>query len=213
MSDLQRAITAAALADADELEYAYWSALAEGADDTRSSPDARTRPRRAAPAHARRPAAPRPRRADAACSTSANRATPDAVDVALESACQTSAGALRLAHRALEAHGETIGYAPLAWITHARERARSTLAESESSLLEGGPGPLYTHVRRIAVALARASAATADDDLRVADETATALGAPAGAVHDRHRSDRRATATGRMTRAQSTAAAPYPERS
>ena len=39
MSDLQRAITVAALADADEFEYAYWSALAAGADDTRSSPD------------------------------------------------------------------------------------------------------------------------------------------------------------------------------
>ena len=34
---------------------------------------------------------------------------------------------------------------------------------------------MSTHVRRIAVALARASAATADDDLRVPDETATAL--------------------------------------
>ena len=174
MSDLQRAITAAALADADELEYAYWSALAEGADDTRSSPD-----------HERGLGALRlltlaglrlPDLAVQSCLLDIGEpATPDAVDVALESACQTSAGALRLAHRALEAHGETIGYAPLAWITHARERTRSTLAESQSSLIEGGPGPLFTHVRRIAVALARASAATVDDELRVADETATAL--------------------------------------
>ena len=139
MSDLQRAITAAALADADDLEYAYCSALAEGADDTRSSPE-RERGlgalRLLTLAACGCPTSP----CRAACSTSANRATPDAVDVALESACQTSAGALRLAHRALEAHGQTIGYAPLAWIAHARERARSTLAESQSSLLEGGPG-------------------------------------------------------------------------
>jgi hypothetical protein len=174
VSDLQPAITIAAFADADEFEYAYWSALAEGADDTRSCPD-----------HERQLGALRlltlaglrlPDLALQTCVLDVRApCAPDAVDVALESACHTSAGALRLAHRALEAHGQTVGYAPLAWIIHARERAHSTLAESQSALLEGGPGPLYTHVRRIAVALARASAATADDDLCVAEESATAL--------------------------------------
>ena len=190
MSDLHYAITVAALADADELEYAYWSAVAEGADDTRSRAD-----------HERDLGALRlltlatlrlPDLALQACLLDVrDHPLPAVIDVALESACQTAAGALRLAHRALEAHAQAIGYTLIAWTTHARERARSTLAESQSALLEGGPGPMYTHVRRIAVALARASAATADDDLRVADETAT----------------------GRMTRAHSTATAPYPERS
>ena len=172
MSDLQRAITVAALADADEFEYAYWCALAEGADDTRSSP-----------VHERRLGVLRlltlaslrlPDLALHGCLLD-EHPSPDAVAVALEATCLTSAGALRLAHRALEAHAEAIGYTLTAWITHARERARSTLSESESALLEGGRGPISTHVRRIAVALARASAATADDDLRVPDETATAL--------------------------------------
>ena len=63
----------------------------------------------------------------------------DAVDVALEAACETSAGALRLAHRALEAHAAAIGYARMAWISHARERTRSALGRIASALVEGGP--------------------------------------------------------------------------
>lgn len=175
MTDLHHAIAVAALADADEFEYAYRSAVAEGAEDTRSSA-ARERDlgalRLLTLASLRLP--------DLALQTClldiVEPHAADAIDVALESACQTSAGALRLAHRALEAHSQALGYAPLAWTAHAHERARNTLAESQAALLEGGSGAMYTHVRRIAVALARASAATADDDLRVPDETATALG-------------------------------------
>jgi hypothetical protein len=80
------------------------------------------------------------------------------------------------AHRALEAHALAIGYDLIAWISHALERTRAKLAEIEPGLVEGGAGLTYAQVRRTAVALTRAAAATADDDLRVPDETGTALG-------------------------------------
>ena len=39
MRDLQRAIAVAARADADDIEYAYWSAVADGVVNTRSGAD------------------------------------------------------------------------------------------------------------------------------------------------------------------------------
>lgn len=139
VSDLHRAVALAALADADEVEYAYWSAVAEGAANTRTSAE-----------HERSLGALRLltlatlRLRDLALQASlldvGDHPFPEAVEVALEAACETGAGALRLAHRALEAHAREIGYDLIAWISHALERTRATLAEIEPGLVEGGGG-------------------------------------------------------------------------
>src|SRR3954453_22350437 len=105
-----------------------------------------------------------------------NESAPDGIlDVVLERTCATSAGALRLAHHALEAHADALGYDAGLWITHARERARVVLHELEPTLIEGETAVAQTQVRRTAVALTRAAAATEGDGLTVADEIATGL--------------------------------------
>jgi hypothetical protein len=58
--------------------------------------------------------------------------------------CDTSAGALRLAHRALEAHAGALGYDPGAWVRHALERAGATLLELEPALIEGSSAVALT---------------------------------------------------------------------
>jgi hypothetical protein len=89
--------------------------------------------------------------------------------------CDTSAGALRLAHRALEAHAGALGYDPGAWVEHALERARAALLELEPTLIEGTAAIAQAQARQAAVALTRAAAATEADGIPVPDEVATAL--------------------------------------
>src|SRR4051794_22833168 len=93
----------------------------------------------------------------------------------IEAACHSVAGALRLAHRALEAHAEAVGYCTHAWVAHGQDRGHAALAELEPALLEGAGGVAREQVRRSALALTRATAATAEDDMRVPDEIATGL--------------------------------------
>ena len=68
-----------------------------------------------------------------------------------------AAGALRLAHRALETHADELGYLPGAWIEQALKRARTQPCGD----LERDAQPPVDQARRCAIALTRAIAATA----------------------------------------------------
>jgi hypothetical protein len=83
---------------------------------------------------------------------------------------ESCAGALRLAHRALETHAQELGYEPGAWVERALERARAQL----SGDLERDERPLTVQARRCAIALTRAIAATAGQAMLVAGELADA---------------------------------------
>ena len=84
---------------------------------------------------------------------------------------EIAAGALRLAHRALETHAHELGYRSGAWTERALERARSQLCGD----LERAQRPLVDEARRCAIALTRAIAATAGDGMLVPGELADGL--------------------------------------
>lgn len=175
MSGLQRAMALAAGADVDELRRAYWFAVSEGEADTLADPVTERRLgalRLLTLSALRLP--------DLALQTQllelSDDLCPGALDGALDAAWGTVTGALRLAHRALEAHAGTLGYSHAAWLDHALRRARSALIELEPAGIEGTVAPTGDQARRVAAALSRAAAPTADDVMRVPDEIATALG-------------------------------------
>ena len=174
MRQLHHAIVLAAAADADALDYAYGAAVAEGATSTLGCPSCERGhgtlrlltlalvrvPELAVQAHL----------------IDVSEMSPEGIlDLVLERLCGTSAGALRLAHRALEAHADAFGYDVDVWVEHAHERARAALRELEPTLFEGETAVAQAQVRRAAVALTRAAAATEGDGLAVADEIATGL--------------------------------------
>jgi hypothetical protein len=82
-----------------------------------------------------------------------------------------AAGALRLAHRALETHADELGYARGAWVERVLERARVQLCGD----LASREWPLVDEARRCAIALTRAIAATAGDGMLMPGELAEAL--------------------------------------
>ncbi len=86
-----------------------------------------------------------------------------------------SAGALRLTHRALEAHGQSLRYAIPAWIDRALERASGELnPPARAGEFEV---PVAVNQGRLAtIALTRATAATATDPMLVPAEAANGLG-------------------------------------
>ena len=84
---------------------------------------------------------------------------------------EIAAGALRLAHHALETHAHDLGYEPDVWVERALEHARAQL----SADLEGAPRPLVDQARRCAIALTRAIAATAAEAMLVPGELADGL--------------------------------------
>jgi hypothetical protein len=84
---------------------------------------------------------------------------------------EIAAGALRLAHRALETHAHDLGYQPGAWVERALERARAQLCSD----LESRELSLVDEARRCAIALTRAIAATPGDGMLVPGELADAL--------------------------------------
>ena len=84
---------------------------------------------------------------------------------------EIAAGALRLAHRALEAHAHDLGYDPGVWVERALEHARAQL----SGDLERARRPLVHRARRCAIALTRAIAATAAEAMLVPGELADGL--------------------------------------
>jgi hypothetical protein len=174
MRDLQRAIAVAAGAGADELENAYRSAVAEGAGNTRCDADqerAHGALRLLTLALLRLPDLT----LQAHLLDVGEDAAEGVLEFVLDRLCDTSSGALRLSHRALEAHAEAIGYDPDAWVGHALERARAALAGLEPTLIEGAAAVAEDQAHLTTIALTRAAAATAHDGVAVADELATGL--------------------------------------
>jgi hypothetical protein len=91
--------------------------------------------------------------------------------VALHAITTPTAGALRLGHRALETHARDVGYEVDVWVDRALERAGALL----SSEVDGEAPLLLDHARLAAIALTRATAATADDRMVVPEELSCGL--------------------------------------
>jgi hypothetical protein len=91
--------------------------------------------------------------------------------VVVDAVRATAAGALRLAHRALETHASDVGYETGAWVDRALERAAARLARE----VEPDVPVLLDQARRAAIALTRATAATADDRMLLPAELADGL--------------------------------------
>jgi hypothetical protein len=90
-------------------------------------------------------------------------------------ASDIASGALRLAHRALETHAQAVHFDTDAWmelvVRHA-ERELDDAAHGDEAAM-----PLVIEqARRAAIALTRATAATANDPIRVAEQLAAGLG-------------------------------------
>jgi hypothetical protein len=86
-----------------------------------------------------------------------------------------AAGALRLAHRALETHGRDVGYETGAWIDGALQQAGAELARNTGVIDEPEVSVMLDQSRLAALALARATASTAGDRMRVPEEIAHGL--------------------------------------
>ena len=84
---------------------------------------------------------------------------------------EIAAGALRLAHRALETHAHELDYEPGVWVERALEHARAQL----SGELEREERPLVDQARRCSIALTRAIAANAAEAMLVPGELADGL--------------------------------------
>jgi hypothetical protein len=82
-----------------------------------------------------------------------------------------AAGALRLAHRALETHASEVGYGTGVWVDRALEEAGARLARE----VKADVPVLLDQARLAAIALTRATAATADDRLLLPAELAEGL--------------------------------------
>jgi hypothetical protein len=80
-----------------------------------------------------------------------------------------AAGALRLAHRALETHAGDVGYQTGVWVDRALEQAGARLARDVDVSV------LLDEARRAAIALTRATAATADERMLLTVELADGL--------------------------------------
>lgn len=174
MRDLRRAIVLAACADAEEMRLAYWSAVADGALNTRCCADCERGHgalRLLTLALLRLPDL----RVQGHLLDAGEGVIDGVAEILLEAVCHTSAGALRLAHRALEAHAAALGYDATAWIEQALGRAGAVLRDLEPAPIEGTPAGAREQARCAAVALARAAAATEADWMGVPDETTTAL--------------------------------------
>jgi hypothetical protein len=91
--------------------------------------------------------------------------------VAVRAISTTAAGALRLAHRALETHARDVGYEVEVWVDRALEHASALLLDE----VDGEAPVLLDHARLAAIALTRATAATADERMLVPDELSFGL--------------------------------------
>jgi hypothetical protein len=95
--------------------------------------------------------------------------------VVVNAVCGVAAGALRLAHRALETHGRDVGYETGAWIDGALVQAGVELARHAGEIEEPEVSVVLDQSRLAAIALARATASTAGDRMRVPEEIARGL--------------------------------------
>ena len=92
-------------------------------------------------------------------------------DVLIEEMGATAAGALRLAHRALETHARNVGYQTGVWLDRVLDHATASLWRQT----DRDAPVLLEHARGAAVALTTATDATADDRMRVPEELAHGL--------------------------------------
>jgi hypothetical protein len=83
-----------------------------------------------------------------------------------------ASGALRLGHRALETHARNVGYETGTWVDRALEQAGAWLY----CQVDVEVPVLLDQARRAAIAITRATAATADDRMLVPEEIANGLG-------------------------------------
>ena len=90
-------------------------------------------------------------------------------------ASDVSAGALRLAHRALEIHSRDVGYETDVWIDRALLHAAAELDWRVTGEDDGVPVAL-DEARSATMAIARASEASASDRMLVPEQLADALG-------------------------------------
>jgi hypothetical protein len=86
-----------------------------------------------------------------------------------------AAGALRLAHRALETHGRAVHYETAAWIDRALQRTARALTDVALDADTRVP-IVIEQARRATIALTRATAATAHDPMLVPEQLAVGLG-------------------------------------
>ena len=82
-----------------------------------------------------------------------------------------TAGTLRLTHRALETHARNVGYQTGVWLDRVLDYARASLRRQT----DRDAPLLLEHARAAALALTTATAATADDRMRVPEELAHGL--------------------------------------
>jgi hypothetical protein len=170
--DVNRALALAAAAGEAELRRAYAAAVARGADSTRCSAGeerALGALRLLTLALARLP--------DLALSAHLlDRVEEDEEDpLAARAASYVCSGALRLASRALEVHGRDVGYRTDAWIEEALLQAGAWLNVHATAGEEDVPVALE-EARAATLALAHATAATADDRMLVPEQVAEGLG-------------------------------------
>jgi hypothetical protein len=170
--DINRALTLAAKANQADLGRTYAAAVAQGANNTRCTP-AQERDygtlRLLTLALLRLPDL-------ALCGYMLDIVDEPEEDPSLARASsEVAAGALRLAHRALEVHGRDVGYCTDAWLERMTLLAGFELSAQASSDEHEVPVAL-DHVRSAAVALSRAAAATANDRMQVPEQVAEGLG-------------------------------------
>jgi hypothetical protein len=87
-----------------------------------------------------------------------------------------AAGALRLAHRALQVHGRDVGYETGAWIDGALLMAGAALDRPSGTEDDGEVPVALAEARSATIALTRATAATAGDRMLVPEQVADGLG-------------------------------------
>ena len=170
--DINGAIELAAAAGEPELRRAYGAAVAHGATNTGCT----TEEERAYGA-LRLLSLALLRLPDLAlCAHVLDRVEePDGDRLVAQTVSEIVAGALRLAHWALEVHGRDVGYDTSAWIDGALLRARAALDRQNADEDEEAPMVL-DEARTATLALTRATAATAADRMLVPEEVADGLG-------------------------------------
>ena len=89
----------------------------------------------------------------------------------LRAACDVAAGALRLAHRALETHGRDVGYEIDAWVKEALLTAAAELGREPDDEVP----VVIEQVRLATLALTQAAAAIPEDRMLVPDRLANSL--------------------------------------
>lgn len=170
--NINRALALAATAGQPELRRMYTAAVARGANNTRCTAE-----------EERRYGTPRlvtlalMRVADLVLSAHLlDMIDEDEEDpLVARAASDVCAGALRLAHRALEVHGRNVGYDTEAWVERALLHTAAQLDWQTTGDCKGLPVAL-DEARAATVAIARASEATATDRMLLPEQLANGLG-------------------------------------